>query len=68
MPELVIDCKTCKRKGTDFYFGLYPRTNAEAEKIPQNENRCFYYVDEKTGISIEEQVRELFEKGNKDDK
>lgn len=59
MAELIIDCKTCKRKGTDFYFGLCPQTDVEAEKILSEENRCFYYIDEKTGASIEESVKNL---------
>lgn len=43
--ELTPNCRTCKHKGTDFYYGLCPQNNAEADVLPQEKNQCFYYEE-----------------------
>lgn len=43
--ELGINCKTCVHKGTDFYHGLCPQNDVEADKFPQEANQCFYYKE-----------------------
>lgn len=35
------NCKICIHKGTEFYYGLCPQSDAEV--LPQERNKCFYY-------------------------
>lgn len=51
------NCRTCTHKGTDFYYGLCPQNDIEADKLPQEKNHCYYYQNLDKRLKREAWVR-----------